>query len=146
MPDEVEPIADDELLYRRVPASASTGWFDPVSRVLRPEAFGPHRQRDVTGISVTRARYKPIAEAARGQPGKSYFVAVLCVGDLRQANYVVKPQPNVPGGYDISHAELPDLNAANYKASETLERQRELAERLCLRVEGPFQDGAAVTP
>ena len=144
MADEVEPIIDDELLYRRVPAS--TGWFDPVSRVLKPEAFGPNQKRDLTGISVIRARFKSIEQAACGQPGKSYFVAVLRVGDLRQANYIVKPQPNVPGGYDISHAELPDLNAANYKASETLERQRELAERLCLRVEGPFQNGAAVSP
>lgn len=137
MADAVEPIDDDELLYRRVPAS--TGWFDPVTRVLKPEAFGPHKQRDLTGISVTRARYKPVEEAARGQLGKSYFVAVLRVSDLRQANYVVTPQPNVPGGYDISHAELPDLNAANYKAAETLQRQRELADRLCLRVEGPFE-------
>jgi hypothetical protein len=135
--DEVEPIADDELLYRRVPAS--TGWFDPVTRILKPEAFGPNKTRDVTGISVTRAKFKSIEQAAQGQPGKSYFVAVLCVGDLRKTNFTVKPQPNVPGGYDISHAELPDLNASNYKSTETLERQRDLAERLCLRVEGPFK-------
>jgi hypothetical protein len=85
------------------------------------------------------AKFKSIEQAAQGQPGKSYFVAVLRVGDLRNAKFTVKPQPDVPGGYDISHAELPDLNAGNYKASETLERQRELAERLCLRVEGPFK-------
>ena len=78
-------------------------------------------------------------QAAHGQLGKSYFVAVLCVGDLRKAKFRVEPQPNVPGGYDISHAELPDLNAGNYKATETLERQRELAEKLCLSVEGPFK-------
>lgn len=135
---EIETIADEEFLYRRVPAS--TGWFEPATGILKPEAFGPHKQRDLTGISVTRAKFKSIEQAAHGQPGKSYFVAVLCVGDLRKANFTVKPQPNVPGGYDISHAELPDLNAGNYKATETLERQRELAERLCLRVEGPFKD------
>ena len=137
MADEVEPILDDELLYRRVPAS--TGWFDPATKTLKPDAFGPHKRRDLTGISVTRAKFKSIEQAAQGQPGKSYFVAVLSVGDLRKANFTVKPQPNVPGGYDISHAELPDLNAANYKAAATLERQRELAEKLCLRVDGPFQ-------
>ena len=135
---EIETIADEEFLYRRVPAS--TGWFEPATGILKPEAFGPHKQRDMTGISVTRAKFKSIEQAAQGQPGKSYFVAVLCVGDLRKANFTVRPQPNVPGGYDISHAELPDLNAGNYKATETLERQRELAERLCLRVEGPFKD------
>ena len=138
MAGEVEPLTDDELLYRRVPAA--TGWFEPATRILKPEAFGPHKQRDLTGISVTRAKFKSIEQAAQGQPGKSYFVAVLCVGDLRKAKFTVKPQPNVPGGYDISHAELPDLNAGNYKATEALERQRELAERLCLRVEGPFKD------
>jgi hypothetical protein len=139
---EIETIADEELLYRRVPAS--TGWFDPATGILQPAAFGPHKQRDLTGISVTRAKFKSIEQAAQGQPGKSYFVAVLCVGDLRKANFTVKPQPNVPGGYDISHAELPDLNADNYKDTKTLERQRELAEKLCLRVGGPFQDGEAV--
>lgn len=144
MADDLEPIADDELLYRRVPAS--TGWFDPATGILQPEAFGPHKQRDLTGISVTRAKFKSIEQAAQGQPGKAYFVAVLCVDDLRKANYTVRPQPNVPGGYDISHAELPDLNAANYKASETLERQRELAEKLCLRVEGPFKVSETAAP
>ncbi len=137
MADEIQPIADEELLYRRVPAS--TGWFDQATGILKPDAFGPHKQRDLTGISVTRAKFKSIEQAAQGQLGKSYFLAVLCVGDLRKAKFTVKPQPNVPGGYDISHAELPDLNAANYKAAATLERQRELAEKLCLRVEGPFQ-------
>lgn len=127
MADEIEPIGDEELLYRRVPAS--TGWFDQANRTLKPEAFGPHKKRDLTGISVTRAKFKSIERAAQGQLGKSYFVAVLRVGDLRKANFIVKSQPNVPGGLDISHAELPDHNAGNYKAAETLERQRELAEK-----------------
>ena len=141
MADEIQPIADEELLYRRVPDS--TGWFDQATGILKPEAFGPYKQRDLTGISVTRAKFKSIEQAAQGQQGKSYFVAVLCVGDLRNAKYTVKQQPNLPGGYDISHAELPDLNAGNYKATETLERQRELAEKLCLRVEGPFKSEEA---
>ena len=142
MAEAIEAIEDEELLYRRIPAS--TGWYDQATGTVKPEAFGPHKQRDLTGISVTRARYKPIEQAARGQPGKSYFIAVLRVGDLRKANYIVKPQPHVPGGYDISHAELPDLNASNYKATETLERQRQLAIELCLRVEGPFMDKTVV--
>lgn len=142
MDDEPEPISDDELIYRRVPASMN--WFDPVTRILRPEAFGPHKQRDLTGVSVTRAKFKTIELAAEGKSVKGYYVAVLRVGDLRNANYIVKPQPHVPGGYDISHAELPDLNAANFDAMETLERQRELADKLTLRVEGPFKDGKAL--
>ena len=136
MSDEIESIADEELLYRRVPAS--TGWFDTVSQTLKADAFGPHKIQDLTGLSVTRAKFKSIEQAAQGRPGKFYYVAVLCAGALRQANIRVAPQPNVPDGFDISHAELPDLRADNYKSPETLKRQMVLAEKLCLRVEGPF--------
>jgi hypothetical protein len=128
-----EPIADDELLFRRVPLS--TRWFDPITRILRPEAFRPSKERDVTGISVSRQRYKVAELAARGRPGNFYYVAVLRAGDIRQLGITVEPRPllNDPG-----HAELPQLNAANYKDSETLERERQLV-TICLRVEGPFQ-------
>lgn len=128
--DGSEPVADDEILYRRVPQS--TGWYSP-DRGLRPEAFGP-RKDDVTGISLWRARYKSIEDAAVGRPGKSYYVAVLRVGDLRQEGIEVVPRPleNDPG-----HAELPQLNAQNRKSDETLERQRLLVE-LTLQIVGPF--------
>jgi hypothetical protein len=132
-----EPVEDDELLYRRVPASA--GWYDPATGVLNSEAFGPHKTRDASGLSVARAKYKSIEEAAQGQPGKSYFVAVLRAGDLRQRGIDVVPRPDLPAGQrDPAHAELPDLNSAVRKADQTLERQRILAEKLSLRVEGPF--------
>jgi hypothetical protein len=133
--DGTEPIADDELLYRRVPASLP--WYDPTSNELRPQAFGPNKKRDLTGISVFRAKYKPIEEVAHGQPGRSYFVAILSAGDVRRAGIRVEPSPNTPTGYDAAHAELPDLNAANCKDSATLERERVLVE-VCQRVEGPF--------
>lgn len=132
----IDPIADEELLFRRVPASMR--WYDPTTGALRPEAFGPHKQRDATGISVSREKYKSIEEFARGQPGKSYYVAVLRAGDLRRNGIEVVPRPETPTGYDPAHAELPVLNASNYKADETLERQWVLAVELCLRVEGPF--------
>ena len=132
-----EPIEDDELLYRRVPES--TGWYDPVTGVLKSEAFGPHKTQDITGLSVARAKHKSIEEAARGRPGKSYFVAVLRAGDLRQRGIEVVPRPDLPDGrHDPAHAELPDLNSETRKASRTLERQRILAEELSLRVEGSF--------
>ena len=135
MDNETEPIADEELLYRRVPAS--THWYDPATGVLKPEAFAPHRTEDFTGLSVSRAKYKSIEEAARGRPGKSYYVAVLRVGDLRQKGITVVPRPEVPDGYDLGHAELPDLNSGNRKTDRTLELQR-LFTQVCLRVEGPF--------
>jgi hypothetical protein len=130
--DESEPVTDDEELYRRVPAS--TGWYAPETG-LKPEAFGPHKIRDVTGLSVSRAKYKTAEEAARtDRPGKSFYIAVLRAGDLRKQGIAVEPRP-IPD--DPGHAELPDLNSSNYKTAATLERQRILAS-LCLRVEGPF--------
>jgi hypothetical protein len=130
--DGSEPIADDEFLYRRVPVSQ--GWFDQTCG-LSSAAFLPHREWDQTGISVSRAKYKPIDIAARGQEGKSYYVAVLRAGDLRAhgISIVAQPLPTDPG-----HAELPDLNSGNRKSDATVERAQLLAETLCLRVEGPF--------
>jgi hypothetical protein len=132
-----EPIEDDELLYRRVPAS--TGWYDAAKGVLSPQAFAPHKTRDSTGLSVSRAKYKSAEGAGQGQSGKSYFVAVLRAGDLRQRGINVVPRPALPDGQiDPSHAELPDLNSATRKQDITLERQRMLAVELIMRVEGPF--------
>ena len=116
-----DPIEDDELLYRRVPAS--TGWYDTTAGVLKPQAFGPHKTQDITGLSVARAKHKSIGEAARGRPGKSYFVAVLRAGDPRRRGIDVVPRPDLPDGrHDPAHADLPDLNSKTRKASETLER------------------------
>ena len=137
---ESEPVADDELLYRRVSASAMPQQYDPTTRELSDQAFAPHRTRDVTGLSVWRAKFKSLEEAAQGRRGKSYFVAVLRAGDLRQHGIDVVPRPELPDDqYDPAHAEMPDLNAATRKATITLERQRILAQELCLRVEGPFE-------
>lgn len=132
MDDGTEPIADEELLYRRVPASM--GWYSPGAE-LNSQAFAP-RSDDVTGLSVSRAKYRSIEDAAKGRPGKSYYVAVLRAGDLRQNGIEIVPRPRPPD--DPGHAELPDLNSSNRKADETLERGRLLAEKLCLRVEDPF--------
>lgn len=127
-----ETIADEERLYRRVPES--TGWYDPVTGILDSRAFAPHKTNDATGLSVSRSKHKSIEEAAKGRPGKTYYVAVLRVSDLRQNGIeVVQTPPDDP-----SHAELPNLNANNRKESATLERQRLLTE-LCLSVEGPFR-------
>ena len=133
-----EAIDDEELLYRRVPAS--TGWYDQETGILMSQAFGPNKKWDFTGISVVRGKYKTIDEAAQGQPGKSYFIAVLCAGDLRKRDIEVVPRPDLPeADYDPAHAELPDLRADNRKSDRTLEIQRILAEELTQRVEGPFE-------
>ncbi len=115
-------------------------WYDPATGVLMPQAFAPHKTLDTSGLSISRAKYKTIVEAARGRPGKSYFVAVLRAGELRQRGMDVVPRPILPdGSRDPAHAELPDLNATNRKEDLTLERQRILANDLTLRVRGPFE-------
>ena len=131
--DVPDPITDEELLYRRIPAQ----WFDPDLKEVNSAAFAPHKERDTSGLSVWRAKFKSLEEVARGQPGKIYYVAVLNVADLIAAGIRVVPQPDVPGGYDIAHAELPDLNSTIRKDSKTIETTMALA-RLCRSVEGPF--------
>lgn len=131
--DTIEPIDDGEILFRRIPVS--TGWYQPDKQPpLEPEAFRPNRFDD-TGISVSREKYTPLEQAARGQPGKDYYVAVFRAGDLRAAGIEVtaKPVEGNPG-----HAEILSLRYENRKSRQAVEWRFLLAHRLCLRVEGPF--------
>jgi len=133
-PDGTEPIADDEILYRRIPVSQ--GWFNPkVDSHPSPEAFKPTQFHD-TGLSLSRSKYKEIEEAARGTQGKQYFVAVLRAGDLRAEGIPVEPKP-VAG--DPGHAEVPGLTYVDRKTDQSVEWKTLLARKLCLRIEGPFQ-------
>lgn len=138
----MEPVADDELLFRRIPAT--TGWYDPVSKSVSPAAFTPNKN-DTTGLSFSRAKFNPAGaseEAARGRSGKQYHVAVLRVSDLKAAGIDVIPMPQPPS--DRGHAEAPALTYQIRKTNEA----RELIQRLrslVLEVLGPF-DGQAVQP
>lgn len=127
--DGTEPIADDELLYRRIPVSKE--WYSKEG--LSPEAFHP-REDETTGISIYRAKYKSIEEAAKGKGKRGYYVAVLRAGDLRQSGIEIVPRPQ-PG--DTGHAELPGLTSHNRRTPEADETKLRLA-ALSLRVEGPF--------
>ena len=132
--DNIEPILDDEFLYRRIPAS--TGWYQSAKEPpLDPEAFRPNRY-DTTGISVSREKYTSIAEAARGQPDKDYYVAVFRAGDLRAAGLEVAARP-VEG--NPGHAEISSLRHDNRKSKQVIEWRFQLAHRLCLRIQGPFR-------
>ena len=130
--DGTEPIDDDELLYRRVPVS--TGWYSEGGLSL--EAFDP-RPNEHTGISIYRAKYKTLEEAAKGKGKKGYFVAILRAGDLRQHGIDVVPRPNTPEGHDPAHAELPGLTAENRDTNSALEQKLALS-TLALEVKGPF--------
>jgi hypothetical protein len=131
-----EPIADDELLYRRVPES----YYDAAAGRPLHTAFGPHKTRDTTGLSLARAKYKTAAQAAHcPQVGKAYYIAVLRAADVRRAGMAIEPRPTAD---DPAHCELSDLRADNYRETVTLERQRKLVE-LCLEIQGPFVSQAA---
>jgi hypothetical protein len=133
--NEVSPIDDDEILYRRVPVS--TDWY--AGGVLQGEAFSP-RKDEASGISVFRAKFKSVEEVAKGQSAKGYYVVSLLAAELRANAIDVEPSPEVPSGWDESHAELPQLNAANRKSSEVLmlkERLAQLGTRI--PVQGPFK-------
>lgn len=135
MADGIEPITDDEIVYRRIPASQN--WYDP--KLNAPpsfRAFRPNEKRDATGLSMERARYTTPCACAENDRGKFYYIAVLRVGDLRKAGIKVVPKTDPPHG--PGHVELPDIRSSNRK--ETEEQQLVLAEKLCLRVEGPFPE------
>ena len=128
--DGTEPVADDELLYRRIPVSK--GWWCTESG-LSPEAFDPLKDES-TGISVYRGKYKSVEETAKGLSKKGYFVAVFRTGDLRKHGIEVLPRPE---SNDPGHAELPELTCCNRLDPETQERKLKLA-KLWLEVKGPF--------
>lgn len=134
-----EPIHDDELLYRRIPVSQ--GWYDPATDAKPLSlAFRP-RKEDVTGLSVVRGEpYNTAEQAARGPSKWGYFVAVLSVRELRAHGIEVVPRP-IDG--IAGHAEITNLTAVNRDSDEAIRLMELLAERLCLRVEGPFHANRA---
>ena len=132
-PGGTDPIANDEILYRRIPVSQ--GWYDAtLEHPVLAQAFTPTRH-DSTGISLWRAKYRSLREAAQG-PGKSYYVAVLRVGDLR-ANGIEVVSTTEEGG--PGHVSIPALNYADRRTDGVKETARLIATRLCRSVEGPFQ-------
>jgi hypothetical protein len=132
-----DPIDDEEFLLRRIPVS--TSWYS-TEHGLAKEAFAPHQTRDLTGLSLTRMKYRSPEEDARaGTNPKGYYVAILRVKELRSAGISVeaRPEPNNPG-----HVELPALRSANRKSTECLELEQRLATELTIRVEGPFPNSS----
>ena len=134
MSDELIPIEDDELLYRSI--SVRSGHYE--NGLLSAQAFHPN-SRDESGISVFRAKYRPIEQAVGPSPD-GYYVAVLQAGELRSRGIVVEPRPDVGGGViDISHAELPQITRALKKSDEVADLKETLVELSCRRpIEGPI--------
>ncbi len=131
--DGSEPIEDDEILYRRIPVSQD--WYDPNTEPpLSYLAYKPSR-RDETGLSLTRAKYSNIEQAAHGTSAQGYFVGKLRAKELRITGISVVPAPfqDQPG-----HCEIPSLRADNRKSNEAIEQANLLARKLTFEVEGPF--------
>lgn len=137
--DVPDSIADDELLFRRIPES--THWYRPDTGFIDPAGFTPNKN-DLTGLSVGRAKFQsPEQEAAKGRAGKRYYVAVLAAAAARVEGAMIAPRPL---SNDAGHAEIVNLT---YQTRKT-DGARKLVERLrsiVLRVEGPF-DGQANVP
>lgn len=138
--DGTEPIADDEIVYRRILDNPQYYTSDDPPRV-HWLVFRPI-EKDVNGLSVWRAKYKTAREAAieNARPGKRYYVAGLLVSNLRAAPFHVHVEPSVEEG-GIGHASLTNLNSAAYRTHK--DRLRELAEQiareLCGAIHGPFE-------
>ena len=133
--DGSEPIEDDEIVFRRIPVSQN--WYDPsLANRLYHAAFKPRRDEH-TGISLLRAKYNTLEEAAKGPAKQGYFVGVLRVCDLRSAGIeiVPNPQPGLPG-----HCEIPSLRSDNRKDDGAIEQMSVLANHLTQNVEGPYAD------
>jgi hypothetical protein len=130
LPDENDSISDDEIVYRRVPVSQ--GWVD--ERGVSMNAFKP-RPDDETGISVYRARFLSLEDAAKGLSKHGYYVLALRSGDLRAAgiDIVPKPEADLPG-----HAELPSLAYHVPESDVSIQHRRLLADQLVMAIHGPF--------
>jgi hypothetical protein len=137
---DANDIDDNELLYRKV--SVNSGWYDPQSNDLKPEAFKP-RPDDTTGISFDRAKselhpeFRTIEEAGQGPSMNGYYVAVFRVSDLRQHGFSLTPDPCNNIG-NPGHVLMDDLTYDNRKEVESQNKMVRLAHELTLRVEGPF--------
>ena len=139
MADSSDEILDSELIMRRVPVKAS--WYDP-SRGLMAEAFKPHKTDDKDGLSISRMRSElhpefltPKSVAQTGRSTAGYFVASVSVRELRIAGMQIVADATQD---DPGHALITSLRTSNRNSDEVAEWTQMLAERLTIRVEGPF--------
>jgi len=136
--DAGEPVADDEVLYRRV--SDRSGWYDPsLDRPIAWEAFRPN-ERDLDGISLWRARsYESPERVARigAKANRQYFLLVLRAGTLRSVGATMLPTPSPAGP---GHVTLANLSAIEYRRDRNAVRElaESIAHDLVEDVEGPF--------
>lgn len=132
----VDPISDDEVVYRRFPASMREQ--DPPHRVS-PQAFRPTPEDK--GLSVFRAKYHRPEDCAPANPGQEWYLAVLRVKDIREKGMEIVESPETSWPSRIGHAEIKSLNGKSRKEPRSEEWQFWLAEQLGSDdILGPYRD------
>ena len=96
----MEPIPDDELVFRHIPGG--TTWQKPDGSIASPNF---RLRPDEVGYSVSRAVVTPASAvmARLGDPATGSRIAVARVGDIRALGFEVV---SVPREYDLGHAEI----------------------------------------
>ncbi len=123
----MDQVDDEDLLYRRV--ALTKPFYDPDHRMLTADAFKPDKNRDIDGLSMSRARsnehpdFRTIEQISRGPSMNGYVVVELRAGDIRAAGMrvIANRLDDDPG-----HVLLPDLNSRNYKSVEVAEWKQRL--------------------
>lgn len=139
--DGSERIADNEIIYRRLPSNAE--YYDPACNPpIQWIAFKPN-EHDSTGISVWRAKSLSRAEAAtlNARRGKSYYLVAIKVAELRRLGAEIESTP-VEGG--AGHASIVSLSWRRYQSEKNavMELAQRLARDAHYEVHGPFHVGA----
>lgn len=117
-------LQPDEIVYRRI----AYVHFPPSEKQPQEAAFTPHPNDD-TGISLCRARYKTVEQAAQGRPDRRYHVAKMRVGDLNRIGLtVIADDPD----NDPSHAIIPELRRAVYEKDK--DKGKAIANRIITEV------------
>ena len=119
--DQADQVDDDEILYRRVPLTQ----YDHGESRPSAEAFLPHRERDVDGLSFWRARLRTAEEVAVAlTTGKHGNVAAIRAQVLRvDLGLTIRVDEDNP-----AHVLVPELN--NRKDNRTREVAQRLADEL----------------
>lgn len=102
MPEESDPVSEDEFVLRRVPYTEDNQYFDSsINPPFTRAGFTPHKTRDIDGLSVYRALFTTPEEVALAhrKPGQCYVVRfkVKDLKDLVDTGLSVIPAPRDDG-------------------------------------------------
>ena len=135
-----QPLADDEILFRRIPAKPE--FYDPVGGI-RELAVKP-TQNDTDGLSLSRECVGPAGTAATGPAGREFFVASFRVSELigRIGLTVVADRDDHAVITDLTH----DLRRSKDPAvGDRLTEMYKQLVRAVVEVTGPFPGKAPPT-